>query len=166
MRKYVKDKVVNRSPLAVVCLMLSASLAAAALPWKTREEAMAESVLGFFAAQQLTADLCEERMDAKGMVTLRSQVKAKYRKRIDQAGQVREGYFQRSHGENWRAELVRVNEAFLAALIGRIVLTPRFCGRLASEMKRQLEGGWACLAPKIEAGFRRGQAMNRECEGV
>ena len=100
----------------------------------------------------------------EGRVTLRKQVRDKYLDRLQAAGKVREGFFQRQYGENWREHILRVNQAFVAELLKGITVNIAFCMNLREELARQLEGGWDYLSPRMEEGYRRGVAVSRLCE--
>jgi hypothetical protein len=144
-----------RLPLLCLLLVLTASLALAALPCKTREEAMAEAVVGFFLVQRIAAERCDEHHGGEAFRALHRRLEQQYGPQVTQAGTVRAAYFQRAHGEQGAAELRSVDALLTELLSAQLVVNDESCAGLKAELGQRLSDGWepirARLARRVDA---------------
>lgn len=145
----------RRLLLPVWVLVLSTSVALAAMPCKTREEAMAEAVVGFFLVQKISAERCDEQMGGAAFSALHDRIAQAYAAQRSGAGTTRAGYFKRAYGDAWQEERERVT-LLMADLIGAsLAISDKTCGELKGALEGRLKSGWepiqALLAARVEA---------------
>lgn len=144
----------KRLLLPIWLLVVTASVALATLPCKTREEAFAEAVEGFILVQGISAQSCDELLGGTALVALHDRVAAAYGEQVADARTVRSGYFQRAYGEGWEAERERVTALMTDLVSASLAINEENCGQLAGALERRLEGGWEpirkLLAHRVE----------------
>jgi hypothetical protein len=141
--------------LAAAVLLYGA--AAVARPCRTAEEIRAETIIGFFAAQRTTAELCDALLgEGQVMAGLHWQMIKAHRSRVVAADKAREGYFRRAYGERWKAVMDYWDREFLRVFPQGLRLSAQGCRDLRDEMGRRVAGGWPYIGGQIERQVAEG----------
>lgn len=153
----------SRLLLVLFLLVVGSAVALASLPCKSREEAMAEAVSGFFLVQDVAAARCDESLGGKAYRGLHDKIRALYKPQIEQAHRTRNAYFVRAYGIDGEKERMRVDALMTDLLGAALVANPETCGQLKTELKRRHAGGWEPILKRLE---RRVEAIAAEDKNV
>jgi len=135
----------------LVALVFVYSAVAIARPCRTADEIRAETIIGFFAAQRTTAELCDLLLgEGPIMAGLHWRMIEVHRSRVVTADKAREGYFRRAYGERWKDVMDFWDREFLRVFSQGLRLTPQGCRDLRDEMRRRVAGGWSYIGTQIE----------------
>jgi hypothetical protein len=141
----------------LVALVLVYGSVAIARPCRTADEIRAETIIGFFAAQRTTAELCDVLLREEPiMAGLHWRMIEAHRSRVLAADKAREGYFRRAYGERWKATMDFWDREFLRVFPQGLRLTPQGCRDLRDEMGRRVAGGWSYIGAQIERQVAEG----------
>lgn len=136
--------------LLVWLLVSAAAVALAGLPCKTREEAMAEAVVGYFMVQEIATNRCDALLGGEAFRALHRQVTTQFARQIAGADAARAGYFQRAYGERWQEERDRVKALMADLLSASLDVTEANCAKFQAELGRRRERGWAPIQERLE----------------
>ena len=146
-----------RSAPFLVAAVLVYGAVAIARPCRTAGEIRAETIIGFFAAQRTTAELCDALLGVGPiMAGLHWRMIDAHRNRVVAADKAREGYFRRAYGERWKAVMDYWDREFLRVFPLGLRLTPQGCRDLRDEMGRRVAGGWSYVGGQIERQVTEG----------
>ena len=139
-----------RRTLTVGLLLLPAAVALAALPCKTRDEAMAEAITGYFLVQRISAERCDTLLGGDAMMSLHRQVEVHFSERIGHARKVRTAYFQRAYGEKAAQELERVEALMSDLLNSTLGIDENSCGQFKEALEKRLSEGWEPIEKRLQ----------------
>jgi hypothetical protein len=130
-------------------LVCGASVALAALPCSTRDEAVAEAVFGYFLVQRIAAERCDESLGGNAFRTLHGHLTAKYEQQLAAALAARHAYFVRAHGDKAESELNNVKALMTDLLSAQLVATETTCAHIRGEFEKRLADGWAPILDRL-----------------
>jgi len=140
----------RRRMLALGLLLFPAALALAALPCKTKEEAMAEAVTGFFTVQRIGAERCDALLGGDALMALHRQIETRYGQHISGARATRTAYFQRAYGERAQQELARVEALMTDLFNSTLSIDETSCGQLKEALAKRLAAGWEPIEQRLQ----------------
>ena len=129
----------------LVLFVIGASVALAALPCRTPEEAMADAVAGYFLTQGNAAARCDDELGGKDFHTLDAKLRVRFKAEIERADALRSAFFQRHFGANAAKERKSNDDTIHELLDATLVINADTCGKLRAELERRQGLTWEAV---------------------
>ena len=125
----------------------------------TPDERRASTITGFFLFQEIQARRCDEFLTRNGLPNTPSQMEfhqsitGMFQRQLSDARNIRQGYYRRLHGRNWKVEMDKTTAEAIRRIEGIVHKSVPGCRNHADEMDRRLTLGWDYVERKIRGSL-------------